>query len=166
MPMITFGDQVEADVEEDMCEEAEEQLEDATVTALEEDVIPALARSSETTIQMPGILSADLHEEEQQLEAPLTRQSEAAMVDLEGIPGFQQVQRITSCLMTLLERCQAEERRALTMVEAEDLSALIQALDAYDRVSRFAPRAKKAKDSGRFRRKKGEGNTEAETCAK
>ena len=74
MPMITFGDQVETDVEEDVCEEAEEQLEDATVTALEEDVIPALARSSETTIQMPGILSADLHEEEQQLEAPLTRQ--------------------------------------------------------------------------------------------
>lgn len=87
-------------------------------------------------------------------------------VDSSGIAGYDQVEKVARCLIKNLQVCQAEERRCLTLAEAEELSAQVQLLQPCDRQSTFSPRAKKAKATGRYRSKKGSGNQEVETCAR
>jgi hypothetical protein len=87
-------------------------------------------------------------------------------VDCHGIGGFAKVEKVVAHLMSLLSVCRAEQRRQLTNEEADGLDAIIQELNVQDCQSAFSKRGKKAKETGRFKKKKGEGDREFETCAK
>ena len=87
-------------------------------------------------------------------------------VDCHGVGGFDQVEKVVSSLLSLLDACQAEERRQITVAEARALDTLVQGLHPFDRKTKFKPRAKHAKSTGRFKKKKGAGSPEVETSAK
>ena len=70
------------------------------------------------------------------------------------------------CLVELGITTLAEDRSYLTDHEAASLDDFVQGLSAFDKETLYPRRAKHAKSTGRFKKKKGISDPEVEACAK
>lgn len=76
------------------------------------------------------------------------------------------VERVVNRLLELDDTLQANNISRLSYPQARSLNALVQKLSTSDTSTKFMNRAKSASKTGKYRSKKGEGDIEAETCAR